>query len=494
MYLVSISACYLFLQRAYGLNNGLGRVPPIAWSSWNFFALDINASVIEAIADTVESSGLVQMWTKLSGVRPSLNIDAGYLEHDRSSSGKLVVNSTKFPYALSQLSDSLSSKGLGMGVYTDISNRSCGLGPGSLGFYHQDAEQIASEWKASYLKVDYCGYQVVSPEPVPQYEHWVSLRDALNATGKPIYYSICPHTQSPDVGPGRAYQNFLSYAPPASWTAEQRQKLANSLLVEFVNTLDFWYSPHSYGGTTPPGGIITNIDSWASLTEPQYAVPGSHNDLDMLQMCMYGKGATPHGEGMTLSEYRAHYSVWVVLGSPIILSADFRTLAREHPDCMSLLMNEAVLAVNQDAGMHAARMVSQTTNSSDVTSATITQQVFARPLDGVTHGGHIHAMHLAGKVQGVDMHSDGTARSLAVVFLNRGESREQSMSVSWEELGLPAGRVVQVVDIWSGEHMGSAVGSVNATVSSHDVLMLRLDGASVDLNHWGVMPRVPANT
>ena len=57
----------------------------------------------------------------------------------------------------------------------------------------------------------------------------------------------------------------------------------------------------------------------------------------MLQICTYGEGATRHygstgkpnnlhGQGMTLREYTSHLALWAVIGSPLILSADLRTV------------------------------------------------------------------------------------------------------------------------------------------------------------------------
>ena len=50
----------------------------------------------------------------------------------------------------------------------------------------------------------------------------------------------------------------------------------------------------------------------------------------MLQVCNYGRGGANaggrHDGGMTLEEYRSSYSLWAVLASPIIISADLRTL------------------------------------------------------------------------------------------------------------------------------------------------------------------------
>ena len=79
----------------------------------------------------------------------------------------------------------------------------------------------------------------------------------------------------------------------------------------------------------------------------------------MLQVCGFGKGRTPGG-GMSLAEYRAHYSVWAILASPLVLGTDLRSLASDHPDCLALLLNKDIVAVNQDAGGLPPRLVAQT--------------------------------------------------------------------------------------------------------------------------------------
>ena len=74
--------------------------------------------------------------------------------------------------------------------------------------------------------------------------------------GRPIYYSICPHTMASQRGTAKNYSGTFPavppiYAPPVSWTASQRHQLANSLLVEYQNTVDAWYVPgvdkHGHG-------------------------------------------------------------------------------------------------------------------------------------------------------------------------------------------------------------------------------------------------------
>lgn len=47
----------------------------------------------------------------------------------------------------------------------------------------------------------------VSWHAEPQYTAWKALGDALNATGRPIYYSICPHTLAPAENTAEEWHN-----------------------------------------------------------------------------------------------------------------------------------------------------------------------------------------------------------------------------------------------------------------------------------------------
>ena len=174
---------------------GAGR--PLGWSSWNYFASDINETVFMEMADAMVSTGLAKLGYEYInvGARPSfpcccawggltslgggrVAADAGYLTHERDSSGKLVVDSQRFPSGMRKLADHVHSRGLKLGVCapptcpaallcpprsdsgvsacvadTDLTNRSCGRGPGSFGHYTIDAQTIAHDWDADYLKV-----------------------------------------------------------------------------------------------------------------------------------------------------------------------------------------------------------------------------------------------------------------------------------------------------------------------------------------------------
>lgn len=305
--------------------------------------------------------------------------------------------------------------------------------------------------------------------PGPQYAAWKALGEALNATGRPIYFSICPHTPTPALGTAREFagRGQLSYAPPSQWNAAQRHALANSVLVEYVNTYDEWYAPRrsspcrwvnsSWRGHFSHdchGGIITNIDAMLQMTKLNYSQPQSWNDGDMLQLCTFGKGRTLGNEGMTMAEYRAHFSVWAVLASPLLLSADLRTVKAQHPECLELMLNREILAVNQDPAGLAPVLVSQTTNMSAArlgqeeqpTSTDITAQVFARPLQG---------------------------SEIAVVLLNRDET-PANLSVTWRSLGLDVNQPMAVRDVANRKDLPQAVGRFESMVGKHDVSFVRL--------------------
>ncbi len=67
----------------------------------------------------------------------------------------------------------------------DAGFKTCGGRPGSLGYETKDANTYAS-WKVDYLKYDNCYSDGTIPEV-----RYPPMRDALNATGRPIFFSMC---------------------------------------------------------------------------------------------------------------------------------------------------------------------------------------------------------------------------------------------------------------------------------------------------------------
>jgi len=146
---------------------------------------------------------------------------------------------------------------------------------------------------------------------------------------------------------------------------------------------------------------------------------------------------------MSLKEYQAEYSLWAIFASPLIISADLRYLEQDHPDCLELLKNTEVVAVNQDPLGKAGKLIYQ---NGGTTTSTITQQAWARPLN------------------------DG---SISAVLLNRADSDEQ-LSVTWPQLGLTPGRQAVVRDLWQHKDLGTFNQSFSVQVASHGVVMIKV--------------------
>ncbi len=81
-------------------------------------------------------------------------------------------------------------------------------------------------------------------------------------------------------------------------------------------------------------GMMNIVD----LNEPlyPYAGPGHWNDPDMLEI---GNG------GLTVEEYRTHFSLWAMMAAPLIAGND---VAHMTADIRSILLNREVIAVDQD--------------------------------------------------------------------------------------------------------------------------------------------------
>jgi alpha-galactosidase len=67
----------------------------------------------------------------------------------------------------------------------DRGNMTCQRRPGSLGYEVKDANTYAA-WGVDYLKLDSC-----NTNGTPAEVEYSIMRDALNASGRPIFYSLC---------------------------------------------------------------------------------------------------------------------------------------------------------------------------------------------------------------------------------------------------------------------------------------------------------------
>lgn len=286
------------------------------WNSWNFFACDINETVIKETADALVSTGLADLGYTY------VNIDDCWSASKRNSKGLLVPDSKTFPSGIKALADYVHDKGLKLGIYSDAGVFTCEVRPGSLYHENVDAKLFAS-WGVDYLKYDNCFNLGIRPE-----DRYPPMRDALNSTGREIFYSICE----------------WGVDDPALWAG---------------NVGNSWRTTGDINDTWASMTAIADLnDKWAA-----YAGPGGWNDPDMLEV---GNG------GMTDEEYRSHFSIWALMKAPLLIGCDVRNMTAETYE---ILTNKEVIAVSQDILGVQGRKV-------NVSGTNDCLQVWAGPLTG----------------------------------------------------------------------------------------------------------------
>ncbi|KAL5569623.1 hypothetical protein UlMin_026198 [Ulmus minor] len=306
------TSMYGFLQ----LNNGLAKTPQMGWNSWNFFACNINETVIKETADALLSTGLADLGYVY------VNIDDCWSKRERNSEDQLVPDPETFPSGIKALADYVHAKGLKLGIYSDAGAFTCQVRPGSL-FHENDDAKLFASWGVDYLKYDNCFNLGIKP-----IDRYPPMRDALNATGRTIYYSLCEWGED----------------DPALWAG----KVGNS-----------WRTTDDINDTWASMTTIADLnDKWAA-----YAGPGGWNDPDMLEV---GNG------GMNYHEYRSHFSIWALMKAPLLVGCDIRNMTTET---FEILSNKEVIAVNQDPLGVQGRKV-------NVTGPDGCSQVWAGPLSG----------------------------------------------------------------------------------------------------------------
>ena len=289
LYKALITIAIIAAGAAHALNNGLGLKPPMGWNSWNKFACNISEQLIIDTIDEIVSSGL------LAAGYNYINLDDCWQVSRDPVTHQVQVDPALFPHGIKYLADYAHSKGLLFGIYSDAGYKTCAGRPGSIGYEEIDARTYTS-WDVDYLKYDNCYDDGRAPAL-----RYPIMGDALNATGRPMFYSICE----------------WGVDDPATWAPVMGNSWRTTGDIK-----DTWES------------MITCIDQnnlWAD-----YAGPGAWNDPDMLEI---GNG------GMTAAEYRTHFALWAISKAPLLIGCDVTRMTEET---RTLLTNKEVIALNQD--------------------------------------------------------------------------------------------------------------------------------------------------
>ena len=81
----------------------LAKTPPMGWNSWNAFVLNINSTIVMAVADSMVTKGMADAGYEY------VVIDDGW-QIDRDENGKIMDDLTRFPEGIEFLADYVHSK------------------------------------------------------------------------------------------------------------------------------------------------------------------------------------------------------------------------------------------------------------------------------------------------------------------------------------------------------------------------------------------------
>ena len=300
----------LRLPGAAGLENGVGRTPPLGWNSWNTFGCNINETLIRQMADAMVSSGMRDVGYQY------VVVDDCWFNPNRDGAGNLQGDPGRFPSGMKALGDYLHARGLKFGLYEVPVDRTCAQyfggypgATGSQGHEAQDARQFAA-WGVDYLKYDWCSPNGTINDQVATFAR---MRDALAAAGRPILFSINPNSIHAKTGPQRNWGDVSNM-----WRTTE----------DITNAWD----------TGQTNGYPMGIQNIVNVNVPLagYAGPGHFNDPDMLEV---GRG------GMSDTEMRSHFALWAVMAAPLIAGNDLRSMSSAT---QTILKNQNLIAINQD--------------------------------------------------------------------------------------------------------------------------------------------------
>jgi alpha-galactosidase len=387
--------------------------PPMGWNSWNCWGQSVSQEKVIRAARAMALSDLARHgWTYV-------NIDDGW-QGARGGPQHALQGNDKFP-GLKGLSDEVHALGLKLGLYSTPWVTSyagyCGGSSdnpdgvwtrrenaredwrhGRFSFATADARQWAA-WGVDYLKYDW------APIDVP---HAAMMFKALRESGRDIVLSL---SNSADVGLASEWPKVANCWRTTGDIGDQWQYQQESH--------DVWR--HSLSE------IAFSQDPWTAS-----AGPGHWNDPDMLVIGRVGWGPTLRATQLTPSEQNSHITMWCMLSAPLLLGCDLEQL---DAFTMSLLTNDEVLAIDQDAlGKQAKRV------------ATV------GPID-------VYLKQL----------EDG---SRALAFFNRSADTEKFIFNKLSSIGL--GGAWHVRDVWRQRALPDCTGEISEEVAGHGVFLLRL--------------------
>ncbi|CDM29779.1 hypothetical protein DTO013E5_6138 [Penicillium roqueforti] len=407
--------------------SGVGRLPALGWNSWNAFGCDINSTKVLTAANEVVNLGLKDLGYEY------INIDDCWsIQNTRdNSTNRIIPDPSKFPDGISGVAEQVHDLGLKIGIYSSAGDETCAHYPASLGYETVDAQSFA-DWGIDYLKYDNCGvpsnwtdsYHYCVPEgsgshpngtcpdlsdPAPEgydwkssntYARYTAMRNALLSLDRTILYSLCDW--------GQADVNTWGNETGNSWRMSDDINANWARIAEIANENSF---------------LMKYVDFWG------------HPDPDMLEV---GNGA------LTLEENRAHFALWAIMKSPLIIGTALDSISDDH---VAILKNKYLIDFNQDPVIGSP----------------------AHPYKwGYNPDWTFDAVHPAEYWSGTSSTLQGT-----LVLMLNSENVTSTRTATWSEVPqLKSHDAYHVIDAWTSKDLGCVKTEYSTSLESHDVAVL----------------------
>jgi len=418
-------------------DNGLAKLPPMGWRSWNLYGAKVNQTLIEGIMD-----GMVKRVRAVDG-KPTSLCDLGYCDvglddnwqdcnagtggnHYHDSDGNPVVNLKRFP-DMKNMTDYAHSLGLKAGWYGN--NCICSDHAAKDRKYYVGDVKAYRRFGFDSWKLDGCGVQT-------DMQLWDDI--IKSDGGKPVMVENCH------------WGSVVPFEPNATWCPWNFYRTSGDVRASYSS-------------------VVGNLNTVAKFSSRNLSYPGCWAYPDMLEVgCQHGPGGAGD-PGLSMAETRSHFASWVIVSSPLTLSHDVNN-DTVMDQIWPVIANKEAIAVSQTyAGFSGGSF-----KSSDHT---------------VSLGDHNHAAIKKGMTESeiralgptvTPSHQyfykplDYTGTKMAILLMNHG-NQAADLTLDFADVPGMTCSTCHVRDIWSHQDVGSFQGSfVAKSVGSHDCAFLIL--------------------
>ena len=314
-------------QPAAALDNGLGRLPPLAWRTWNAFNEHINQTIVVGMIDELVAQRL-DVDGKPTSLRElgygTIGIDQGWegcgmgvngTQH--YANGTPAVNS-KFP-DLKALVEYGHAHDVKMGFY--LNGCACGERQERLINYQGDVG-LTHRLGFDAVKIDGCGAQL----------NMTLYAELFNKTGRPIMTENCHAGENftdggtpGQMGPGWCPYNFFR-------SSGDIKSVWDRVIANLLSVTKFLVASKTVSvGASRAGGIPSPPRPPAPPGQGAAGAPASRPGCfaypDMLEVGrMEGSGQS--SAAMSEAESSSHFAGWCIVSAPLVLGFDLANATR----------------------------------------------------------------------------------------------------------------------------------------------------------------------